>query len=167
MDGSVVLRNIQINDSGIYEIEINYYGQELKNSDKVGFELLVFEPVSQPDVKIFGDCTTPNITLSCSVSNGTNVTFHWRKESLSRTTDDAFNGTQLVINHGNEEEQHVYWCIAENPVSDAKSDPVRLELCNGNNGRAIQEHSEQPIALPNGFIEPTYTTTLLIPRGTV
>ncbi|XP_038671336.1 uncharacterized protein LOC119975618, partial [Scyliorhinus canicula] len=195
MNGSVVLLNIQINDSGPYEIEIHYYSQELKNSDIEGFELLVFEPVSQPDVKIFGDCTTPNITLSCLVSNGTSVTFHWRKESLSGTTDGTFNGTQLAINHGNEEEQHVYWCIAENPVSNAKSNPVRLELCNGNNGglywtillsllipvslcvcyaiisikagRAIQEHSEQPITLPNGFIEPTYTTTLLIPRGTV
>ncbi|XP_078065179.1 cell adhesion molecule CEACAM21-like [Mustelus asterias] len=215
MSGSVMLHNVQINDSRGYETEINYYGTELESSDIESFELSVFEPVSQPDVKIIGNCTTPNTTLNCSVSNGTNVTFHWRKETLSGIIGSAFNGTnvtfhwrketlsgiigsafngtQLVIDLHNEEKQHVYRCMVENPVSRAESEPVRLELCVGNNGslfwafllslipmsfyfyyaiistkagRATQEHGEQPIALPNGLIEPTYTT-LLYPRGTV
>ncbi|XP_067898123.1 uncharacterized protein [Heterodontus francisci] len=73
------------------------------------------EPVSQPALKIVGDCLTPNIILSCSVSKGTNVTFHWRKES-SGAIDGAYNRTDLVIDRGNEQEQHVYRCIAENPI---------------------------------------------------
>ncbi|XP_067898122.1 hepatic and glial cell adhesion molecule-like isoform X1 [Heterodontus francisci] len=115
MSGSVVLYNAQINDSGIYEIEISYYSTELKSSDTERFELRVFEPVSQPALKIVGDCLTPNIILSCSVSKGTNVTFHWRKES-SGAIDGAYNRTDLVIDRGNEQEQHVYRCIAENPI---------------------------------------------------
>ncbi|XP_078420630.1 cell adhesion molecule CEACAM21-like isoform X2 [Cetorhinus maximus] len=190
--GSVVLYNVQVNDSRKYKLEINHQSTELKNDDEESFELLVFEPVSQPAVKIIDDCTTPNITLSCSIFKGTNVTFQWRKESLSGAIDGAFNGTQLVIDRDNEEEQHVYRCIAENPVSNAKSDPVRPKPCHGNNyvlfwiillglipvlvwvcrsiistkaGRATQEHSEQPDAWSNGLIEPTYTT-LLNPRRT-
>ncbi|XP_041034325.1 hepatocyte cell adhesion molecule-like [Carcharodon carcharias] len=191
--GSVVLYNVQVKDSRKYKIEINYQSTGLKNNDEASFELRVFEPVSQLAVKIIDDCTTPNIILNCSTSKGTNVTFHWRKESLSGAIDSAFNGTQLVIDLGNEEEQQVYRCIAENPVSNAKSDPVRPEPCHRNKnglfwiillglipavlvwvyysiistkaGRATQEHSEHPDALSNGFVEPTYIT-LLNPRRT-
>ncbi|XP_067898121.1 hepatic and glial cell adhesion molecule-like [Heterodontus francisci] len=192
VSGSVVLCHAQINDSGIYEIEISYYSTDLKSSDKERFELRVFEPVSQPALKIRYDCPTPNITLSCSVSKGTNVTFHWRIES-SGAIVGAYNRTDLVIDLGNEQVQHVYRCIAENPVSNATSDPVMPEPCNGNNGASIwiillslipgslfvwysiiskksggatQEHNEQSITFPDGFIDPTYTT-LLYQRETV
>uniref|UniRef100_UPI00398E99C5 signaling lymphocytic activation molecule-like n=1 Tax=Pristiophorus japonicus TaxID=55135 RepID=UPI00398E99C5 len=145
------------------------------------------EQVSQPAVRIIGDCPTPNVTLSCSVCKGTNVTFHWRKQSLTGAIDGTYNGTELMIDRGNEEEQHVYRCIAENLVSNATSDPVQPKLCNGNKdnlfwmmllslipvslfvwysiiytkaGRTTQEYNEQAIAFTNGFIEPTYTTRL-------
>ncbi|XP_067850806.1 SLAM family member 7-like [Heptranchias perlo] len=128
----VILYNVQVNDTGEYEIEFNYYRTELVSSNRNIFKLHVFEPVSQPVAVIIGNCSTPNITLSCSVSKGTNVTFYWQKYHLPGASNRIHNGAILVINHVNEEEQRAYRCVTENPVSNATSNPVITELCNGN-----------------------------------
>ncbi|XP_078058863.1 hepatic and glial cell adhesion molecule-like [Mustelus asterias] len=129
--GFVVLNDVQVHDTGEYEIHIDYYGTELKNRDQITFRMHVFEPVSQPETGILGNCTnSPNITLSCSVSNGTNVKIHWEKMSLSGVLNEVSDGTVLVIDCVTEEEQHVYRCIAANPISNATSDPMTVSLYN-------------------------------------
>ncbi|XP_078066243.1 SLAM family member 5-like [Mustelus asterias] len=128
----VGLNDVHVNDTGEYEIQINYYGIELKNRDESTFRMEVFKPVSQPETGILGNCSSlPNITLSCSVSKETNVLIHWEKVSLSGPPSEIYNGTVLVIDHVTEEEQHVYRCIAENPVSNTTSDPVTVDLHKG------------------------------------
>ncbi|XP_078063672.1 uncharacterized protein LOC144489690 [Mustelus asterias] len=132
--GFVVLNDVHVNDTGEYEIHIDYYGTELKNRDQITFRMHVFEPVSQPVTAILGNCaSSPNITLSCSVSNGTNVTIHWESVSISGVLHETYGGTVLVTDCATEKEQQVYRCIAENPVSNATSDPVIVSRYNGAN----------------------------------
>ncbi|XP_078058847.1 hepatic and glial cell adhesion molecule-like [Mustelus asterias] len=132
--GFVVLNDVQVNDTGEYEIYIDYYGPELKNRDQITFRMHVFEPVSQPVTVILGNCLcSPNITLSCSVSNGTNYFIHWQKVSLSGVLNETYDGTVLVIDCVTEEEQHVYRCVAANAISNATSHPVTVSQSNGAN----------------------------------
>ncbi|XP_038672958.1 hepatocyte cell adhesion molecule-like [Scyliorhinus canicula] len=130
--GFVMLNDVQVDDTGEYEIHIDYYGTELKNRDESTFRMQVFEPVSQPETAILSNCeSSSNITLNCSVSNGTNVMIHWEKLSLSGVLQETYDGTLLVIDCVTGEEQHVYRCIAENPISNATSDRVTVSLYSG------------------------------------
>ncbi|XP_067850805.1 SLAM family member 5-like isoform X2 [Heptranchias perlo] len=132
--GSMVLCNVQVNDTGEYKMEIDYYGTELKNRVESTFRVQVFEPVSQPVTVILGNCmNAANITLSCSVSKGTNAMIHWEKVSLSGVIKETYHGIVFVIDCVTDEEQHVYRCIAENPVSNATSNQVTADIHNGTN----------------------------------
>ncbi|XP_078420631.1 hepatic and glial cell adhesion molecule-like [Cetorhinus maximus] len=105
----------------------------MKFSDSLHVHIfkLASEPVSQPVIVILGNCvSSPNITLSCSVSKGTNVVIHWEKVSLSGVLNGAHDGTKLVIDCETEEEQRAYRCMAENPVSIATSNQVTVSLYN-------------------------------------
>ncbi|XP_072428971.1 SLAM family member 5-like isoform X1 [Chiloscyllium punctatum] len=137
----VVLYNVQVNDTGEYEIHIDYFGTELKNRDQSIFRIQVFEPVSQPLIKIHDNCVnSPNITLSCSVSKGTNVTIYWEKMSLSGVCSKIHAREALVIDCVSEKEQHEYRCIAENPVSNATSNQVTFNLHEGINLKGKRNH---------------------------
>ncbi|XP_038672514.1 hepatocyte cell adhesion molecule-like [Scyliorhinus canicula] len=132
--GFVMLNDVQVNDTGEYEIHIDYYGTELKNRDESTFRLQVFEPVSQPETAILGNCeSSSNVTLNCSVSNGTNVMIHWEKLSLSGVLNETYDVTLLLIDCVTEEEQRMYRCIAENPISNATSDRVTVSHYSGAN----------------------------------
>ncbi|GCB68932.1 hypothetical protein scyTo_0013896 [Scyliorhinus torazame] len=127
-NGSVMLHNVQINDTRLYEIQIDCYSTTMTATRKQSFDLRVFEPVSKLLVTI--TCSNINVTLSCTVSNGTNVTFHWEKQSLSGAINRIHNGAELVIDIVNEQEQFIYKCVAENPVSNATSAPWTMKECN-------------------------------------
>ncbi|XP_067897502.1 SLAM family member 5-like [Heterodontus francisci] len=130
----VELNEVHINDTGEYKIDIDYYGTELENRDQSTFRMQVFEAISQPVIVILGNCgSTSNITLSCSVSKGTNVTIRWEKVSLSGVLDQIYEGIALVIDCITEEEQHVYRCLAENPVNNATSNQVTIDFHKGTN----------------------------------
>ncbi|XP_072896928.1 HEPACAM family member 2-like [Hemitrygon akajei] len=133
-NGSVVLYDIQVNDSGEYQIRTDYYGLEAKNYDQSTFTIQVFEPVSQPVAKTFShDQNAPNITLNCSVSNAKAVMIYWEKISLSGVTIETYTNTSLVIDCATEDEQHEYRCIAKNPISNASSSEISINSCNTRN----------------------------------
>lgn len=128
---SPVLSNVQVNDSKRYRIEIDCSSQQLTTEQREKtFDVHVFEAVSKPVITKTGNCSTPNITLRCSVSNGTNVTICWEIHSLFNSINTTCNGPELVIHHMKEGEQHR--CIAKNRVSNASSEPTIIEPCNGN-----------------------------------
>ncbi|XP_059845705.1 hepatic and glial cell adhesion molecule-like isoform X2 [Hypanus sabinus] len=133
-NGSVVLYDIQVNDSGEYQIRTDYYGVELKNHDQSTFTIQVFEPVSEPVAKTLshGQNAT-NITLICSVSNGMAVMIYWEKKSFSGVTIETYMNTILVIDCATEDEQHEYRCIAKNPISNASSSEISINSCNTRN----------------------------------
>ncbi|XP_051873752.1 uncharacterized protein LOC127571436 [Pristis pectinata] len=161
---SPVLSNVRVTDSKRYSIQIDCYSPHINSSISAKvFELRVFEPVSKPVITKTGNCLSPNITLSCSVSNATNVTFCWEILSLSGNIT-TFDGPELVINHVNEWEQYIFRCTAKNRVSNASSEQTITDLCNRNNfphtEREVQRPEEKMVSLQDGFIEPTYITTL-------
>ncbi|XP_032887258.1 hepatocyte cell adhesion molecule-like isoform X2 [Amblyraja radiata] len=128
--GSLVLSNVQVNDSKRYGIQIDCTSQKRTTHGKRTFDVYVFEAVSKPVITKTGNCSTPNITLRCYVSNGTNVTICWEIHSLFNSVNTTCNGPELVIHHMKEGEQHR--CIAKNRVSNASSEPTIIEPCNGN-----------------------------------
>ncbi|XP_072896935.1 HEPACAM family member 2-like isoform X2 [Hemitrygon akajei] len=133
-NGSVVLDDIQVSDSGEYKIRTNYYGIELKKHDQSTFMIRVFEPVSQPVAnKLSHGQNAPNVTLICSVSNGIAVMIYWEKISLSGVIIETYTNTSLVIDCATEEEQHEYRCIAKNPISNASSSKISINSCNTRN----------------------------------
>ncbi|XP_059507011.1 SLAM family member 5-like [Stegostoma tigrinum] len=123
----VVLNDVQVIDTGVYEIYVDYYGTVLKNRGHSMFTLHVIEPVSHPMTAIYGNCVnSTNITLGCSVSKESNITIHWEKVSVSGVLSEIYNGSMLVVDCGNEEEQYEYRCFVENPVSNATSNLVTI-----------------------------------------
>ncbi|XP_041038012.1 natural killer cell receptor 2B4-like [Carcharodon carcharias] len=136
MNDSVMLQNVQINDTKLYGIQVDCYSRTVTETSETLFDLQVFEPVSKPLITI--NCSATIITLSCSVSRGTNVTFLWEK-SLSGAINTADNGAELVLGHVSEHEQYLYRCIGENPVSNASSDPSIIKQCNRKNAKDRKE----------------------------
>lgn len=128
------LHFVQVNDSGEYQMRIDYYGSKLKNHDQSTFGIQVFNPVSKPMAKTFIHAQkASNITLSCLVSNEKRATIYWEKISLSGSVIETYYQTILVIGCATEEEQYKYRCIVKNPVSNASSNEVSVNQCNVGN----------------------------------
>ncbi|XP_007883620.2 hepatocyte cell adhesion molecule-like [Callorhinchus milii] len=114
--GGVLVSNVSLDDSGIYEIIIRDF---LRSNESHLVDLRVFDPVSQPMVKMAGDCSA-NVSLSCSASKGTNATIYWRKRLEPNIT---YNGSVLLLNRGRGGQAAEYECVAENPISQEISRP--------------------------------------------
>ncbi|XP_069752716.1 carcinoembryonic antigen-related cell adhesion molecule 21-like [Narcine bancroftii] len=125
---SVILNDVQVHDSGVYQIRIDYYGSELKNHDQSTFKIQVYEPVSQPMAQRFNH--NQNTTLICSASTEMKIVSYWEKISLSGVVIETYTDSVLVINCATEEEHYEYRCRIENPVSSASSSGVIVNSCN-------------------------------------
>ncbi|XP_062902071.1 uncharacterized protein LOC134345398 isoform X2 [Mobula hypostoma] len=132
-NGSPVLSKVQVNESKRYATQIDCYHESSMTTAKQIYDLRVFEPVLKPVITPIWKCPSPNITLSCSVSNRANVTFHWEILFLSESTNRTEHGPELVVNHENEWKQYTFRCIVKNRVSNASNDLTITELCNQNN----------------------------------
>uniref|UniRef100_A0A4W3HFA2 Hepatocyte cell adhesion molecule-like n=1 Tax=Callorhinchus milii TaxID=7868 RepID=A0A4W3HFA2_CALMI len=125
--GIVQFRDVFLNDSGVYELTTDYLGPVLRNNNRDVFEVRVFEPVSQPIIRV-SDAFT-NVTLNCSVSKGTGIAFYWKKTTYLESENFTSSGSVLVVKSGCEEQAFEYSCVAENPISQQTSVPVTIKLC--------------------------------------
>ncbi|XP_032887256.1 uncharacterized protein LOC116979676 [Amblyraja radiata] len=130
--GSLVLSNVQVNDSERYELQIDCYSPKRTEPSEKTFDLHVFESVSKPVITASGCYSTATVNLSCSVTNGTKVTFCWEIFSLSKGLNGTCHGPELVINHVREQELYAFRCTAKNRVSNASRQQTITELCYGN-----------------------------------
>ncbi|XP_041125904.1 SLAM family member 5-like [Polyodon spathula] len=126
--GSVFLDNVQLSDSGQYDMQISYVRHTMTTMTR-RFQLHVFEPVSKPNVTAV--CFVNNITMTCSTSQGTHVSYRWEKVPACSNESCVSAGAEKVVDrlYGSTDE---YKCIAENPVSTATSDPLGTQACNKN-----------------------------------
>ncbi|XP_060689918.1 hepatic and glial cell adhesion molecule-like [Hemiscyllium ocellatum] len=132
-NGSLALQKVQINDTGLYEIHINYCDTPMMETTITKFDLQVFEPVSKPLITI--NCSTENASLGCSVSKGTNVALYWEIQPKSGPSNRIDGEAELVISHGHEQDK--YTCVVQNPISNATSDQQTLEMCNDQSSKGL------------------------------
>lgn len=148
---SVVLDDLQVDDSGVYQMRIDYYGSELKNHDQSTFIIQVFDPVSQPIAEtLIHDENASNITLNCFVANEIGVTIYWEKISQSGEIIETYAKTIIVIDCSTEEEQYEYRCIAKNPVSNASSSELSFNECVARNWNG--KRNSLIILIPMGIV---------------
>ncbi|XP_029105986.1 SLAM family member 7-like [Scleropages formosus] len=153
-DNIISLERLQLSDSGFYNLKIDYFTGQRPQNER--FHLQVFEPVSKPSVTV--DCQSGNLTLSCSSSEGSDVTYSW--EILPPCGNSCFvrQGSVMQMKVKDGKGKKNYTCTAQNIVSRESSEPLDLDVCAHN-------VSEIPNLITDGepvplHIEPVYIREL-------
>ncbi|XP_061099647.1 SLAM family member 5-like isoform X2 [Conger conger] len=135
-NASIWLNKLNISDSGLYRVKIEYISGGLMEPENTYFHLQVFEPISKPNIT--AECLGNNVSLSC-FSQGTEVTYSW--ETLPPCGNDSCVqlGQTIHLQLHPHHPSTTYTCTAHNPVSKASSDSTDLEKCftSGSQGRWI------------------------------
>ncbi|KAL7855577.1 hypothetical protein AOLI_G00191810, partial [Acnodon oligacanthus] len=117
--GSLTIRNISGEDSGLYMIQISS-----KSVSAWSFSVNVYAPVSQPVIE--NQLVKRSVShrdlcfLLCSVENGKDVSLSWYegKERISSiSSSDSSERLYLPLNKTNPD-CYTYTCVAANPVSN-------------------------------------------------
>ncbi|KAI1882755.1 hypothetical protein AGOR_G00238200 [Albula goreensis] len=123
--GSVHVNNMQLSDSGLYQMLIQHMSGDHKPSKSLSFHLQVLEPVSKPNIT--AECLNGSISLSCFSSQGSAVNYSW--ETLPPCGNDSCVHLGASVEIQPSSESTAYMCTAQNPVSRATSDPIDLGVC--------------------------------------
>ncbi|KAL6466553.1 hypothetical protein MHYP_G00243570 [Metynnis hypsauchen] len=125
--GSLTIRNISREDSGVYKLNI------ITGISSVwSFSVDVYAPVSKPVIRNQAEKRSASLRESCSplcsVENGKDVSLSWyeEKERISRiSSSDSSERLYLLLNKTNLNNS-TYTCVAANPVS---SQTTQLNIC--------------------------------------
>ncbi|KAM4825909.1 cell adhesion molecule CEACAM1-like isoform 3-T3 [Thomomys bottae] len=129
-DGSLFFRNVTVNDSGVYTLDIlsvNFV------SKMVTGQLRVFELVTQPSIHASNTTVEEqgSVVLTCN-STVPEVTIQWtfNNQSLQLTTRTKLSedNSTLSIDPVRREDSGEYRCVVSNPVSSMTSGPFRLAV---------------------------------------
>ncbi|XP_029105988.1 SLAM family member 5-like [Scleropages formosus] len=124
-DNIISLERLQLSDSGFYDLNMGYFTGP--QAQKKRLNLQVLEPVSKPSVTV--DCQSGNLTLSCSSSEGSDVTYSW--EILPPCGNSCFvqQGSVMEMKVKDGKGKKNYTCTAQNIVSRESSEPLDLDVC--------------------------------------
>ncbi|XP_048376308.2 SLAM family member 5-like isoform X3 [Stegostoma tigrinum] len=120
-DYSLEIKSLTKSDQGWYEV--NARSEQVVHAELM--ELRVYEPVSIPSIEVtdmlFNE--TCNVSLKCSVENGSDLTYSWwtggeevRTDKLQSVTHDGRRLQLLVYPNST---NRAYNCTVKNPVSEA------------------------------------------------
>ncbi|KAL6466546.1 hypothetical protein MHYP_G00243500 [Metynnis hypsauchen] len=126
--GSLTIRNINREDSGVYKLQI------ITGTSSVwSFSVDVYAPVSKPVIRNQAEKRSASLRESCSplcsVENGKDVSLSWyeEKERISSiSSSDSSERLYLPLNKTNLNNS-TYTCVAANPVS---SQTTQLNITN-------------------------------------
>ncbi|KAJ8003840.1 hypothetical protein DPEC_G00152580 [Dallia pectoralis] len=117
--GSLLLKNVQIADGGLYEPEMfNDAGKSIKTTP---YRLCVQGKVSKPTV--FYKCSSESVAVTCNTSdNNVEITLKWNNIE-QKSTDKP-----LTINLKDLKKSDTFTCSVKNKVSKVESDKRKI-LC--------------------------------------
>ncbi|XP_051849707.1 T-lymphocyte surface antigen Ly-9-like [Antechinus flavipes] len=122
-DASLIIRNVTLKDSGLYEARIIFVSGMFNVRS---FALSVYEPLPVPQIHIQSQCLTPlwcNITMDCQVSEpGKAVTVTWKswnllsQLNLSELSEVSPNSRTLSLSLPMGQSNSLITCLASNPM---------------------------------------------------
>uniref|UniRef100_A0A3B1K0V2 Ig-like domain-containing protein n=1 Tax=Astyanax mexicanus TaxID=7994 RepID=A0A3B1K0V2_ASTMX len=135
--GSLTIRNISREDSGVYTLNI------ITGTDSVWrFSVKVYAPAPKPVIRTRAESRSalPRGSCSpvCSVENGEDVSLSWyedkeRISSISRA-DSSDSSLHLLLNR-TFPSNYTYTCVSDNPLSNQSTQLNITQLCPFNEGR--------------------------------
>ncbi|XP_028607324.2 HEPACAM family member 2 isoform X2 [Podarcis muralis] len=151
-NASLQIRSLNFSDEGNYIIKINIDGNRtIPASAKV--QVTVDVPVTKPVIYIepFAGVVenSGNITLNCTVEEGTRVAYQWLKNGNPIEAGTIYslsaNNSTLRIVPVVKEAIGNYSCLAENPVSAMESDVIVPTIYYGPYGLTINSDNGQKL----------------------
>ncbi|KAL6466552.1 hypothetical protein MHYP_G00243560 [Metynnis hypsauchen] len=145
--GSLTIRNISREDSGVYKLQI------ITGISSVwSFSVDVYAPVSKPVIGNQAEKRSASLRESCSplcsVENGKDVSLSWYegKERISSiSSSDSSERLYLPLNKTNPD-CSTYTCVAANPVSTQTTQLNITELCFINTGTKVPSDLSKRLA---------------------
>ncbi|XP_023681923.2 hepatic and glial cell adhesion molecule a isoform X1 [Paramormyrops kingsleyae] len=132
-NGSLQLQGLRLADEGMYEVEVSITDDTFTGETSVN--LTVDELISTPRVVMETSAVLEHMeafTLNCSHANGTRPTYSWLKGGKPLANDTRLllspDHKSLTITRVTPQDDGIYLCLVENPVSSVRSAPVRLTV---------------------------------------
>uniref|UniRef100_A0A2K6M646 Hepatic and glial cell adhesion molecule n=1 Tax=Rhinopithecus bieti TaxID=61621 RepID=A0A2K6M646_RHIBE len=132
-NGSLLLSDLQLADEGTYEVEISITDDTFTGEKTIN--LTVDVPISRPQVLVASTTVlelSEAFTLNCSHENGTKPSYTWLKDGKPLLNDSRIllspDQKVLTITRVLMEDDDLYSCVVENPISQGRSLPVKITV---------------------------------------
>ncbi|EGW13402.1 hepatocyte cell adhesion molecule isoform X1 [Cricetulus griseus] len=132
-NGSLLLSDLQLADEGTYEVEISITDDTFTGEKTIN--LTVDVPISRPQVLVASTTVlelSEAFTLNCSHENGTKPSYTWLKDGKPLLNDSRMllspDQRVLTITRVLMEDDDLYSCVVENPISQVRSLPVKITV---------------------------------------
>ncbi|XP_036721248.1 SLAM family member 5 isoform X2 [Balaenoptera musculus] len=149
------LRNLRMEDSGIYKADINVKTSEMITTTTRCYNLQVYRRLGKPKITqslMTSVNSTCNVTLTCSVEKEEkNVTYSW--------SPLGEEGNVLRIFQTPDNQELTYTCTAWNPVSNNSDSISAQQLCAGSYLKTFSKN-------PDAASKKTIYTYITVPRDT-
>ncbi|XP_070255799.1 hepatic and glial cell adhesion molecule isoform X2 [Myotis yumanensis] len=132
-NGSLLLSDLQLTDEGTYEVEISITDDTFTGEKTIN--LTVDVPISRPQVLVASTTVlelSEAFTLNCSHENGTKPSYTWLKDGKPLLNDSRMllssDQKVLTITRVLMEDDDLYSCVVENPISQGRSLPIKITV---------------------------------------
>nr|XP_058923322.1 SLAM family member 5 isoform X3 [Kogia breviceps] len=147
------LRNLKMEDSGIYKADINVKTSEMITTTTRCYSLQVYRRLGKPKITqslMTSVNSTCNVTLICSVEKEEkNVTYSW--------SPLGEEGNVLRVFQTPDNQELTYTCTAWNPVSNSSDSISAQQLCAGSYLKTFSKN-------PDAASKKTIYTYITVPR---
>ncbi|KAI4905849.1 hypothetical protein NFI96_021759 [Prochilodus magdalenae] len=134
--GSLTIRNISREDSGVYILQIID-----KRSSEWSFRLNVYAMVPTPYItrlqgsSVSAPASGSRCSVLCSAESQRSMTLSWFQEGeMLNQTSDSEHSVKLTLPLEVNDEQGVYSCVTTNPVSNCTTKLNVTEICSHDTG---------------------------------